>query len=280
MGNCVYCGKPAGFLRRKHHECAQKHDQGWAKMVYLATVAALGKEAGGQLEQLDTCLVEIANNSFIPTDQIRKALVAGWEQAVNHFLEDGDLEPEEEKRLALFAERFGLTQEELDKSGAYTRFVKGSVLRELMEDRIPSRFRAIGTLPFNFQKNETLIWAFDDVAYYEEKTRRQYVGGSQGVSIRIAKGIYYRVGSFKGHPVETVERVYMGKGILAVTNKHIYFNSPARTFRVRLDKIVSFIPFSNGIGIQRDASSAKPQFFITGDGWFTYNLLVNTAKLG
>jgi len=28
MGNCIYCGKPAGFLRRKHRECAQKRKRG------------------------------------------------------------------------------------------------------------------------------------------------------------------------------------------------------------------------------------------------------------
>jgi len=48
---------------------------------------------------------------------------------------------------------------------------------------------------------------------------------------------------------------------------------------VRLDKIVSFMPFSDGVGIQRDAATAKPQFFITGDGWFTYNLLMNVGNV-
>ncbi len=72
----------------------------------------------------------------------------------------------------------------------------------------------------------------------------------------------------------------MGTGIMAVTNKHIYFTSSQKTFRVRLDKIVSFMPYSDGVGIQRDAASAKPQFFITGDGWFTYNLLVNVGNVG
>jgi hypothetical protein len=30
----------------------------------------------------------------------------------------------------------------------------------------------------------------------------------------------------------------------------------------------------------RDAANAKPQFFITGDGWFTYNLVTNLSQLG
>lgn len=251
-------------------------DRAWLEMVKEAKEAALGE---GELEAIGNRLSEIARDGFIQPDEVREALVAGWEQAASHFLEDGNLEPQEENRLTIFAEHFALTQEDLDKNGAYTQFVKGAVLRELMEGKIPQRFHTAGVLPFNFQKGETLIWAFGNVAYYEEKTRREYVGGSQGVSFRIAKGVYYRLGSFRGHPVETAERVHVDTGILAVTTKHLYFQGQTKTFRVRLDKIVSFMPHSNGVGIQRDAATAKPQFFRTGDGWFTYNLLVNVAQL-
>lgn len=279
MGTCIYCGKPAGLLRNKHRECAEKRNQGWAEMVNLAKTTALGEGPEGLLEKLSDRLVEIAKGSFISPDQVREALIAGWEQAVNHFLEGGNLDSQEEARLTQFAKHFALTQEDLDKNGTYTQFVKGAVLRELMEGKVPSRFHPVGGLPFNFQKDEALIWAFNNVAYYEEKTRRQYVGGSHGMSFRIAKGVYYRVGSFRGRPVKTTERVHVDTGILAVTTKHLYFQGHTKTFRVRLDKVVSFMPYSDGVGIQRDATTAKPQFFITGDGWFTYNLLINAAKL-
>jgi hypothetical protein len=117
------------------------------------------------------------------------------------------------------------------------------------------------------------------VAYYEQETRREYVGGYQGVSIRIARGLYYRTGGFKGHPVQKTETVYMDTGLLGVTNKHIYFAGSRKKFRIRHDKIVFFTPYSDGIGVQRDVASAKPQSFVTGDGWFTYNLLSNVSKL-
>ena len=52
-----------------------------------------------------------------------------------------------------------------------------------------------------------------------------------------------------------------------------------REFRVRYDRIVDFEPFSDGFGIMRDAQTAKPQSFRTGDGWFAYNLAVNLAQV-
>jgi hypothetical protein len=277
MGNCKYCGQPAGFLRQQHRECAEKHEQGWQQMLYLAEQAALGH---GDINNLRYKLSSIAASSFIPAEQVTEAIIIGWEQAVTHCIEDGDLSYEEENHLTQFAAHFDLSQDELDQRGIYAQFVKGAVLREIMEDKIPDRVKTNTPLPFNFQKSESLIWVFDGVDYYEDKTRRQYVGGSSGVSFRVAKGVYFRTGGFKGRPVETTERVHMGTGIMAVTNKHIYFTSTQKTFRVRLDKIVSFIPFSNGVGIHRDAASAKPQYFITGDGWFTYNLLMNAGNVG
>ena len=108
--------------------------------------------------------------------------------------------------------------------------------------------------------------------YYDSLSRTQ-------VSIRIAKGIYYRTGAFKGEKVETNETIHADTGLLGITNKHIYFSGRTKNFRIRHDKIVSFKTFSNGIGLQRDAATAKPQSFVTGDGWFTYNLLTNISQI-
>lgn len=276
MGNCKYCGQPAGLLRSQHRECADKYEQGWQKMIALAQEAAQGQRDIGNLH---SSISSIASHSFVPAEQTTTAIVRGWEKAVSHYLEDGNLSVDEESQLTSFAAHFDLSEDELDQCGLYTQLVQGAVLREIMAGNLPNRIRTDTHLPFNFQKSESLIWIFDKVDYYEDKTRRQYVGSSSGMSFRVAKGVYFRTGSFRGHPVETTERVHMGRGLMAVTNKHLYFASSQKTFRTRLDKIVSFMPFSDGVGIQRDAATAKPQFFITRDGWFTYNLLINAGNV-
>jgi hypothetical protein len=55
--------------------------------------------------------------------------------------------------------------------------------------------------------------------------------------------------------------------------------SLAVAFRIPYAKIVSFEPFDNGLGIMRDGVSAKPQIFVTHDGWFSYNLVSNLAHV-
>lgn len=276
MGDCKYCGKPAGIFRTKHSECEEKYNLGLQKMISLIREAVLGNAGRDTLERK---LSDIANSSYIKPYQIKDAMILDWEKTVDHFLDDGNLDEQEEEQLTTFMNRFSLTQNELDRHGAYSKIVKGAILRDLMNGNIPQRVRVEGNLPFNFQKSESLIWLFTNVAYYEDKTRRQFVGGYQGVSFRIAKGIYYRVGGFRGHPVETTERVHADTGQLAVTNKHIYFSGASKSFRIKLDKIVSYTPYDDGIGIHRDTATTKPQIFVARDGWFTYNLLANVGNV-
>ena len=162
--------------------------------------------------------------------------------------------------------------------GVRTTIGQEKVVAEILEGKLPQRVRVEGEVPFNFQKGETLVWFFPTAGYYEHRTRTHYEGGYQGVSIRVARGLYYRTGGFTGHPVSTAEMVHVASGAFGVTDKHVYFASPAKSLRVKYDKIVSFAPYSDGIGIQRDAQSARPQVFVTGDGWFTFNLVSNLAK--
>ena len=93
------------------------------------------------------------------------------------------------------------------------------------------------------------------------------------------KGVYYRTGSFRGHPVETTQTKLVATGLLGVTTKHIYFAGDRTSFRIPYGKVVSFTPFSDGIGVMKDAASARPQTFDTGEGWFIYNLVMNLSQM-
>ena len=283
MGNCTYCGNPAGFLRSRHAECEQEHQkrqrvvaEGKERITTEVSRVIKGTESFGDLEKTIT---EIEKTSLVPSSERNALLISAWEASVDKFLEDGVLDEAEEKRLVEFKNHFAFSQSDLDKNGALTKTAKAAVLREVLNGVIPQRVSVDGNIPINFQKGEQIVWAFPNSKYLEDKTKRQYVGGSQGVSLRIMKGVYYRVGAFKGHAVESTERVHIDTGWIVVTSKHIYFAGPAKSLRVQYSKIISFLPFSDGFGILRDTATAKPQIFITGDGWFSYNLVTNLAQL-
>ena len=144
---------------------------------------------------------------------------------------------------------------------------------------VPQRQTITGRVPFNLMKSEQLVWVIDGVDYLETVTRRERRGTSHGVSVRVAKGLYYSPRQFRSRPIEWEETVNADTGLLGLTTKHVYFSGPRKKFRVRYDRIVSFEPYQDGLGIMRDAQTAKPQTFVTGDGWFVYNLATNLAQM-
>lgn len=276
MGKCIHCGKPAGLFRSVHKECQAKHESGKAEITSLVKTAAHNTSA---ISSLKTAAEKIAEKYLIRTSDIPAMVIEGYERAVDGVFEDGVVTVEEESNLDEIQKHFGFGQKDLDKNGAFTKLVKGTVLREILSGKIPDKLNINGNLPFNLQKDEKLVWIFQNVQYYEQKTSHHYEGGSQGVSIRVAKGLYFRTGGFRAYPVETTETVHVDTGTLAATSKHLYFAGTDKSFRIPYNKIVSYKPYSDGIQIQRDATTAKPQSFITGDGWFTYNLVMNLSQL-
>ncbi len=276
MSDCPYCGQPAGFFRKSHADCDEKYKAGWAQMVERVRLAIRQSSLGNLLQELEG----IANEHRVPNDNIRAALVAGWGCAVDDALEDGLLTTEEETSLVQTQREFNLSQDELERSGSFMKVAKAAVLRDLMVGKVSARLDVSGAaLPFNFQKSESLLWLFQGVDYMEARKATRYVGTSHGVSVRIAKGLYYRTSAFRGHPIQETSVVNVGRGTLAVTTKQLYFACPGKSFRIPFTKIVTIEPFTDGVSVQRDAASALPQLFRTGDGWFTYNLLTNVGSI-
>ena len=276
MSNCRYCGKPAGFLHGKHKECETAHVEGMAK---LTKTIALAFQTTALPEDLPQVLQRISDTAFISKAAERSQLIVGWAQALELMMEHGVPSESQEQRLSEFREQFGLTQDDLNQSGAYERMVRACVLREVMHGQISKRCNVQGQIPVNLQKGEQAVWAFPRTQYLEDRTRREYVGRSSGVSVRIAKGVYLRSGAFRGQPVDRTVRQHVDSGTMLVTDRNLYFAGPQKSLRVPYAKVVSFQPYSDGLGIVRDAATAKPQVFVTGDGWFTYNLVSNLAGM-
>lgn len=251
----------------------------------LRRYAALAAGSGGDAETLDALDAELRDSPL--SEGERRALLAGaLIDAIDRALDDDLLSREEESAIDRYLERFGL-----DGDGdpvlreARARAAKAMVIRSVCEGTVPevNFTTAPGSMPipFNFQKSERLIWLFDGVDYYQMRTRREFRGGSTGASVRVARGVYLRQSAFRGHPVSVTETVKADVGLLGVTTRHLYFHGARERFRVRLDRIVSFEPHSDGIGIMRDLARAKPEAFRTDgdDGWFLYNLVTNVAQL-
>ncbi len=272
MGKCPYCKKSAGIFRKLHKECEEK---------YIST-RKLITDSVSNFENLDSLnfneLKKLAEESFLTETEYQNLILNGYTNTLNKYLDDGVLSKTEEDKLQNYMEKSNLSQDLFDKNDSLSKTIRASIIRDLLNgDEIKSRLSIAGNLPFKFQKGENLVWLFQNVELFEQRIKTTYKGGSQGVSVRIAKGIYYKTNSFKGHPIKTTKIVPIATGIVALTEKHIYFSSSIKNFRINYSKIVTIDPYSDGIGITKDGVTAKPQVFKNVDGWFCYNFIQNIS---
>ena len=275
MGDCKYCGKSAGFLRKEHTECAAAHEQGLEDIRKACLNAALH---GVDVSQLPDRVRSIGAAAYINTSGAAMAatLARGWGQAVDAAMDDHFLSSAEKGALNRYRVHHNLSVRHLDGNGHFTLFRMMNLLNALSEHGVVPRWdRQVVRPPFNLMKSEELLWLFGGADYFEQVTQREFRGGSLGVSFRVAKGVYIRPGAFRGRSVSTSSMQHTDSGVFGITTKHIYFKGSRKSFRVRLEKIVSFDPYRDGLGIMRDTARAKPEIFRMGetDAWFLLNII-------
>src|SRR6266851_51997 len=164
MGACKFCGKDAGWFKNEHQTCRDLNIAGWQDMLHQASGAALGK---GELSTLRDRLRQLAVTTRQSRDVVPNVLVLGWEEAAKAALDDKVLSHEDEAALMIYARTFNLEQSDLDKRGWYARTAMSAVLREVLNGGLPTRIETDGSVPFNFQKDEVLVWLFQGVPYHE-----------------------------------------------------------------------------------------------------------------
>ena len=97
-----------------------------------------------------------------------------------------------------------------------------SILRQGKVPDVPENYS--GPVPFKLQRNERLIFVQKEVGYAEIRVRRQVVGRSSSVSVRVMRGVSVKSGESVGTPVETDIFTPRGTGVFAVSTRHIFFN--------------------------------------------------------
>ena len=113
----------------------------------------------------------------------------------------------------------------------------------------------------NFQKSEICYYkAMADWHELRTVTKRiNYAGPS--ARIKIMKGLSYRVGSVSVERITSEHLQHLDSGILYVTNKRIIFTGQKKNANIKLDKILSVTPYSNGIEVVKDAGRS-PVFLV------------------
>lgn len=220
-------------------------------------------------------IIKAAETAEIPTEHLVEALLFHWYDLVERALADDILTRNEETTLASIIEAFPFTETDVNRHNCLERLTKAATLRDLMNGEVKSRMNHSGVIPFKLQKNESLLWVFKDVEYDQFVSNRTMAGGSSGLSIKVAKGVYWRVGGFAAKPVVKTDLKNLDKGNLFLTNKHIMFDGGFKNFKIRLSSLALVEPYGDGLQLQKNTQTAMPLFLHPIDGWFCYNVIQN-----
>lgn len=216
--------------------------------------------------------------SLIPltNDLKEKVGLSVLDKAAGKFLEDGLISNDEQIQLDDFSHSLQLPTNNLpvEYTGSNIEKIHQAEILRRLQSGLPLKQNIIN-IPIMLTQGEFVIWTYNNICMYQEKITREWVGRHGGMSFRIMKGVYYRTGSSKGHPVERSSMENMGTGILILTNKNICFHTSNRSIKIPYKKIVGMTPYSDGIEIHQDGTKAQRQVFQGFDSWFMMNLLSN-----
>lgn len=273
MGKCKYCGLDAGFFHNHHDECERKFKNGLAEIHQICSGCFSSKE---DFYLRDRDIKRIIADSHIDSPSLEKQYLSLFDTAVEQYLNDGIIDTAEERTLARFIQYSGLQQGVLNTNKSLEKMLQSKVIQDILSGKTPTpRIQVSGDFPFMLGKTENLVWLYRNITLHQQKVKKEYVGRTHGMSFRIMKGVYYRTGGFKGHPVETTIMQKIGVGSVCFTDKHIYFASPEKSLKIPYQKILSVDSYSNGVGIQKDGANDKPIFLEGVDSWFAYNVIAN-----
>lgn len=273
MGNCKYCGQKAGFFHRKHAQCEQLHLGGVARIKGILAACFQNREDFYIHKQ---AIEDICRDSYISAAALSSIYCDSFDVAIESYLNDGIIDKPEERAVARYMQFTGLSQPALNANKSLEKVVQSQVLQDLFNGKIPKpKITVAGSFPFILGKDENMLWLFRGVTLRMQKVRRETVGQSNGMSMRVCSGVYYHTGGFRSRSEETTYMERIGVGSVCLTDKHLYFHYPEKTLKIPFSKIVALEPYSNGLGVQKGSDRDKPIFFENLNSWFCYNVISN-----
>ncbi len=212
-----------------------------------------GVDAGSVPSQL---IYEQAIGLGLSADRTNSLLEAAvsdhFTQLVLNVLEDGQVDPSEDKRLDDFMAVIGQSVLSPDTSSLIEQ---GRKLYRAYHGALEAV-----EAPILLKRGEFCVHVVAAEALEERSrtVRVNYHGPT--ARIRIMKGVHYRLGSIQAMRQTEEYQHSFGTGALCMTNQRLLWVSPAKSISVTLSNIVRFDPFSDGLRIFK--GSGKPLLFV------------------
>jgi hypothetical protein len=208
----------------------------------------------GRLDDFEKENLEKHKTDLLISEEIAdKIYETNAKQILQNFIDgaisDERLSPEEEVEINEIAKSLSIdlkvdekSKEVLDRYKLYWQIENGD-LPTIVSD-------------INIQKSENLYFR-TSVKWLEQRrvTKRINYGGPTA-RIKIAKGVYYRMGSVGVQSVSEDVWQTIDSGQLYLTNKRLIFMGGKGNKTIQLNKILDIKPFKNGVDIQKETGKS------------------------
>ena len=291
MNLCPYCNKKISsfgtfFGGIDHTKCnadAKKHKSYLRN--YIKQEALLGRFDRRAPEEY------FSAKEYLSRDEIDAQFAAGYDDAVEEMCDDLVLDDKELKKLEDFIgelakiykpSAYEYMLKMLDRYGTSRTLQQARTLYELKQGKLIQRKPPTGLF---LNKNETFIYSWASVRCSTLNVKTKFKGRSTGGSYRIAKNFSIRHTEHRGKPIAYTEWTSKGYGVMAVTNKHLFFlgDGDKGDLKERFSSISSIDPTNDGFIVNLTLKTRPAvRFTLAGtsrDAWFASNIIMMAPSL-
>ena len=195
-------------------------------------------------------LSKLENDLKLPKQLAEKISVetrtAFIENYVLNFINDQRLSPDEEREMQAIATSLNVNVQLNEQTKQ--QLAKLKLYWALENVELPAMQPDI-----TLQRAEKCYIIIPNVNWYELRSVRQRVSYSgYSTSFRVAKGFYLRSGSYKPRSYSVDEMTLIDSGTLYLTNKRIIFTRTKKNSNIRLEKVLSITPYTDGVEIDKE----------------------------
>jgi hypothetical protein len=240
---CANCGNKLPFLS----------SQIICKECHIANQSQIANIEQQIITAKDITEKQIAFLNTFHTKQRKKYILDLYNNMYKAFEEDNELDEKEISVLKDIQDSFSLTNDEVKYDELIRPYIYVLSIRQ--ENALPTvKLEIANSSNPILKKDEVINFASEAKLKEMRSVSLGYKGGSQGVSIRICKGVRYRVGSHRGHVVRETQLVDTSYGVFIITNQRLLLH-PApgnKAVSIPLKKIISFQCYDNYVEVYKE----------------------------
>lgn len=236
----------------------QSPEQQEARAQYDALLAGM-IDGSEELQGLPERLRQASQAAGMKQRGESRLKTEAWEALAARTLADDILTEAEENELGEAAEALGFEFEAL--LTAEPAILTRLGIAKANDGRLP-----VVDDPTLMTKSDEVVHAEYAAQLMKEVTHREFQGGSRGVSFRVAKGVRFSTGAFRGHMVVTGTSLEPAdEGVLSITDRRLVFQGSRKVQESRYDKLVGLEVFLDALQVAV-TNRQTPSLYMLGDG--------------